>query len=237
MIDVLIVDDERLARVELNRLLAKLDNINVVGQANSASEALSFLSSHHVDAIFLDIQMPQMSGLELVEHIEPSIQCIFCTAFNEHAVDAFSLNAIDYLVKPVSFERLKQATKKLKATSGNQPTNYLPDSHGLLLKVGQSSHIVRLNAIERFESIGNHVAVYTDIGKSYIHSSLSKVEARLDPAMFFKASRSDIIRIDKIIKLEEGIATGSLVAHLHNGQTVEVSRRQAKSLKDLYNVF
>lgn len=237
VINVLIVDDERLARVELNRLLNKFDQIKVVAQASSGDEAIELLKNHRIDAVFLDIQMPEMSGLELAQHIESDIQCIFCTAFNEHAVDAFSLNAIDYLVKPVAVERLKQAVDKLTSVSPSQAPVYLPDSHGLLLKIGQSSHIVRLNDIERFESIANHVAVYTEQGKSFIHSSLSNVEKKLDPIMFFKASRSDIIRIDQIVKLEEGVSAGSLVAMMQSGQQIEVSRRQAKSLKDLYNVF
>ena len=237
MINVLIVDDERLARVELNRLLTKFEQVNVVAQAKSGIEAIALLKEHHIDVVFLDIQMPEMSGLELAQHIDSSIQCVFCTAFNEHAVDAFSLNAVDYLVKPIAVNRLKQAVDKLVLKSASLSQHYLPDSHGLLLKIGQSSHIIRLHEIERFESVANHVAVYTEQGKSFIHSSLSNVEKRLDPIMFFKASRSDIIRIDQILKLEEGIATGSLVAMMQSGQQIEVSRRQAKSLKDLYNVF
>jgi len=237
VINVLIVDDERLARVELKRLLSKFEQLNVVAQASSGDEAIELLAQHEIDVVFLDIQMPGMSGLDLAKHIDPAIQCVFCTAFNEHAVDAFSLNAVDYIVKPINVARLEQTVDRLMAKPTQPIDNYLPDSHGLLLKIGHSSQIVRLSEIERFESIGNHVAVYSAQGKSFIHSSLSNVEKRLDPEMFFKASRSDILRIDHIATLEDGIAAGSLLAILKSGQQIEVSRRQAKSLKDLYNVW
>jgi two-component system, LytTR family, response regulator len=262
---VMIVDDERLARLELKRLLTKFDHIEVVAEANSAKQALISLNTTPVDLVFIDIQMPQMTGLELAQTFASNIKFVFCTAFNEHAVDAFALNAIDYLVKPVNPERLKQCLDKItklmaieaehsqlsekneKDLADNSlvedavaiplSENYLPEKHGILLKFGDSSKIVRLQEIERFESIGNHVAVYSSAGKSYLHSSLSKVERRLDPALFFKASRSDIIRIDNITKIEEGLAVGSLVAIMNSGQEIEVSRRQCQQLKQMFNVW
>jgi len=244
---VMIVDDERLARLELKRLLSTFDHIEVVAEANSAKQALISLNTTPVDLVFIDIQMPQMTGLELAQTFASNIKFVFCTAFNEHAVDAFALNAIDYLVKPVNPERLKQCLDKIAklmtVETGHSQLeqelveNYLPEKHGILLKFGDSSKIVRLQEVERFESIGNHVAVYSSAGKSYLHSSLSKVERRLDPALFFKASRSDIIRIDNIAKIEEGLAVGSLVAIMNSGQEVEVSRRQSQQLKQMFNVW
>lgn len=240
MLKVLIVDDERLARVELNRLLAKFDFVQVVAQASNGQQALSILSCEHIDLVFLDIQMPKMSGLELAQQLDPTTHFVFCTAFNEHAVDAFSLNALDYIVKPINSDRLEQTIKRVQGKMVGDEKNaleYLPDGHGLLLKIGDSSHIIRLEEIERFESIGNHVAVYTMHGKSYIHSSLTNVEKRLNPAQFFKTSRSEIVRIDNIQRLEEGMSPGSLVAILTSNQQVEVSRRQVHTLKQLFNVF
>ena len=259
----MIVDDERLARLELKRLLTKFDNIEIVAEVNSAKQALIQMKSLAIDLVFIDIQMPQMTGLELAETFANDVKFIFCTAFNEHAVDAFSLNAVDYLVKPVNPERLKQSLDKVAKliaveteythssethlTKNTPPENtslqhsllqnYLPEKHGVLLKFGDSSKIVRLQEIERFESIGNHVAVYCSVGKSYLHSSLSKVERRLDPAIFFKASRSDIVRIDNIAKIEEGMAPGSMLAIMTSGQKIEVSRRQSQQLKQMFNVW
>jgi two-component system LytT family response regulator len=261
--NVLIVDDERLSRLELKRLLTKFPHVTVVGEANSAKQALTLINTLEIDVIFLDIQMPQMTGLELAETFASHINFVFCTAFNEHAVDAFSLNAIDYLVKPVNPERLHQtltkiakltaATEKNSASASEQTNeaellttseshsittqNYLPENHGILLKFGESSKIVRLQEIERFESIGNHVAVYCNSGKSYLHSSLSKVERRLDPAIFFKASRGDIVRIDNIEKIEEAISSGSLLAIMKSGQEIEVSRRQSQQLKQMFSAW
>ena len=248
MFKVLIVDDERLARVELKRLLKSFDDVNVVDEAKNAKQALTLIDEHKPDLVFLDIQMPEMTGLEVAEVISGQTKFVFCTAFNEHAVDAFSLNAVDYLVKPVNPERLSLTIEKLRKALKQSPeesedstsqdnTTYLPDNHGLLLKFGDSSKIIRLSEIERFESIGNHVAVYTAAGKSYIHSSLSKVEKRLDPSTFFKASRSDIVRVDSISSIEDGISAGSMVAVLNSGQQIEVSRRQSQALKQLFNVW
>ena len=106
-----------------------------------------------------------------------------------------------------------------------------------MLKFGDSQRVVKLSEISRFESIGNHAAVYTPYGKSFIHSSLSKIEQKLDPALFFKASRADIVRISAISQIEPAIAEGSLIAVLDDGQQVDVSRRQAQLLKQQFSAF
>ncbi|MCP4325251.1 MAG: response regulator transcription factor [Psychromonas sp.] len=247
MLNILIVDDERLARVELKRLLSAIDGVTIIAEVNSAEAALVQLKNNNINLVFLDIQMPEVSGLQLAAQLDSSVSFVFCTAFNDYAVDAFSLNAMDYLVKPVNPDRLLQTIKRVKENHeiqaqekvlSNSPVcAYLPDDHGLLLKFGANSRIIRIKEIERFESIGNHVAVYSLEGKSFIQSSLNKVESRLDPKVFFKASRSDIIRVDNIKILETGIATGSLLAVMKSGQEIEVSRRQAQTLKQLFNVW
>ncbi len=246
LLKVLIVDDERLARVELKRLLANFTDLVVLDEASNAKNALELLKTKSFDLAFLDIQMPQMSGLTLAEAIDPAVLFVFCTAFDEYAIDAFSLNALDYIVKPIAPERLEKTIQRAREIINHKkverhpdkPDNiqYLADSHGLLLKFGQISRIVCLQEIERFESIGNHVAVYCSYGKSFIHSALSKIESRLDPLIFFKASRSNVIRVDCIVGLEEGLATASILAKMHSGQEIEVSRRQAISLKQLFSL-
>lgn len=241
MFKALIVDDERLARAELKRLLSKHVEIDIVAEASSSDKAQEVLASEHIDLVFLDIQMPGMTGIELAEHLDSDIRFVFCTAFNQYAVDAFTLNAVDYLVKPVNPERLSQCIAKLQQEQKEDPrssrSHFLPDDHGILLKFGDINRIVKLAEIERFESVGNHCAVYTLHGKSWVHSSLSKVEARLDPERFFKASRSDIVRVDGIDRIEPGIKTGVFIAVLKSGAEVEVSRRQAQSLKQSFSAF
>lgn len=253
MIRTLIVDDERLARAELKRLLSVHPNIDIVGEAASAAEARELLDKLEVDLVFLDIQMPEVSGLELAASLSSSLQFVFCTAFNSFALDAFALNALDYLVKPLDPARLAKTLQRyrpLELPEQNQlqqasaaiqsaaiPENYLPDQHGLLLKFGELNRIVRLNEISRFESIGNHTAVYTSFGKTYLHSSLSKIESRLDPQFFFKASRADIVRLDAIKQLEPGIGSGTMLAILKDGAEIEVSRRQMQSLKQTFGTF
>lgn len=238
MIKTLLVDDERLARAELSRLLQAHPHITIVGQAANADEALALLSQLEVDLVFLDIQMPGLSGLELAAQLDADLQFIFCTAFDSYALDAFGLNALDYLLKPINPERLAKALARFQTKQQDEPQrNYLPENHGLLLKFADSSRIVRLSDISRFESIGNHSAVYTSFGKSFLHSSLSKIEQRLDPQQFFKASRADIIRVSAIEQLENGVAVGSMLAIMQDGQEVEVSRRQVQVLKQLFSAL
>lgn len=238
MIKTLLVDDERLARAELSRLLQAHPQISIVGQAANADEALTLLRQLEVDLVFLDIQMPGLSGLELAAQLDADLQFIFCTAFDSYALDAFGLNALDYLLKPINPERLAKALARFQTKHQDEPQrNYLPENHGLLLKFADSSRIVRLSDISRFESIGNHSAVYTSFGKSFLHSSLSKIEQRLDPQQFFKASRADIIRVSAIEQLENGVAVGSMLAIMQDGQEVEVSRRQVQVLKQLFSAL
>lgn len=254
----LIVDDERLARAELKRLLAAHPQIEIVAEADSAQSAKAVLQQQpDIALVFLDIQMPGCTGLELAAGLSPDLFFVFCTAFDSYALDAFELNALDYLVKPVSPQRLAASLQRLPAALPQQPhdqadpqaepsdsedspytaANYLSEQHGILLKFGEQSRIVRLGEICRFESIGNHTAVYTPYGKSYVLSSLSRIEQRLDPALFFKTSRADIIRLSALEHLEPGMAAGSMLAQLQDGQQVEVSRRQVQQLKLLFGGF
>ncbi|MCT6700015.1 LytR/AlgR family response regulator transcription factor [Rheinheimera sp. 4Y26] len=241
MIKTLIVDDERLARAELKRLLAAHSQINIVAEAASVAEARNALETLDIDLIFLDIQMPEVTGLEFAAELQPHLQFVFCTAFHSYALDAFALNALDYLVKPLDPTRLASTVQRFIQRGNHQTAahnvNYLPEQHGLLLKFGELNRIVRLCEISRFESIGNHSAVYTPYGKSFLLSSLSRIESRLDPQYFFKSSRADIIRIDQISQLEPGIAAGTMLAVLQDGSQVEVSRRQLQTLKQRFSGF
>ncbi|MGI5309528.1 LytR/AlgR family response regulator transcription factor [Rheinheimera sp. WS51] len=237
MYKCLLVDDERLARSELKRLLKVHPQCQIIAEAQTGEEALQCLADNQIDLVFLDIQMPGLTGLQLAVHIPAQTQFIFCTAFNSFALDAFELNAVDYLLKPITSERLAKAIQKLRPTDQSACPHYLAEQHGILLKFGEKQRVVKLNEINRFESIGNHAAVYTPYGKSFIHSSLAKIEKKLDPQFFFKASRADIVRIAAISHIEPAMAEGSLLAVLEDGQQVDVSRRQAVLLKQQFSLL
>ncbi|MBK9494885.1 MAG: response regulator transcription factor [Aquimonas sp.] len=227
---VVIVDDERLARAELRRLLAAHPQVEIVGEAEDADAALALIRETQPDLAFLDIQMPGMNGLQLAAEIDSACQFVFCTAFDSFAIDAFGLNALDYLVKPVVPERLAQTLARVRPRSDKPDTPTLPMEHPLLLKFGESARIVRLRDIHRFESVGNHAAVYTPHGRAFLLSSLSRIEQRVDPAYFVRVSRADILRLDAISRLEPDISQG-MIARLHDGTEIKVSRRQAQLLK------
>ena len=238
-INALIVDDERLARAELIRLLTPYSEIQVCGEAENVMQAQEMIEASRPDLLFLDIEMPGGTGLELAERLAMQDHCpkiIFCTAYDEFAVDAFAINAVDYLVKPVNLKRLARCIERLGQTEEQQQkADILDDDFKLMVKFQEQMKIIRLADIYRFESIGNHAALHTKYGKAYLQSSLNKIEARLNPAHFFRASRAEILRLDAIESLEPTISYG-LTATLCNQQEVEISRRQATRLKELFAV-
>jgi two-component system LytT family response regulator len=229
-LDAIIIDDERMARQELLRLLKKHPNINIVAQAENIDQGYDEIKQHQPDIIFLDIEMPGGTGLTLAEKLQGEIPIVFCTAYDEFAVDAFALNAIDYLVKPLVPERLAETINKFSARDVVSEDTRLNDDFKLMVKFGDHMKIIKLGDISRFESIGNHAAIYTSQGKAYLHSSLNKIEARLDTNTYFRASRVDILRLDSIEKLEQTVDYG-LIAQMKNDTQVEISRRQASKLK------
>jgi len=229
-LNAIIIDDERMARQELLRLLKKHPHITVVAQAENIDQGLDEIEQHQPDIIFLDIEMPGGTGLTLAEKLKGEIPIVFCTAYDEFAVDAFALNAIDYLVKPIVPERLAETIEKFTDSEVSTNETTLDDDFKLMVKFGDHMKIIRLGDISRFESIGNHAAIYTSQGKAYLHSSLNKIEARLDTNNYFRASRVDILRLDAIEKIEQTVNYG-LLALLKNNVEVEISRRQASKLK------
>jgi two-component system LytT family response regulator len=229
-LNAIIIDDERMARQELLRLLKKHPHIKVISQAENIDQGLEEIEQHQPDIIFLDIEMPGGTGLTLAEKLKGEIPIVFCTAYDEFAVDAFALNAIDYLVKPIVPERLAETIEKFSENEVTTDQTTLDDDFKLMVKFGDHMKIIRLGDISRFESIGNHAAIYTSQGKAYLHSSLNKIEARLDTNTYFRASRVDILRLDAIEKLEQTVNYG-LMAQLKNNVEVEISRRQASKLK------
>ena len=221
-----IVDDERLARLELRRLLAAHPDIEVVGEARNGEEALALLPKLAPDVVFLDIQMPGMSGFDLLEKLEEVPQVIFTTAFDQYAVRAFEVNALDYLLKPIAPDRLAAALSRVPAASapGRLERVFVRD--------GDRCWVVSLPDIFLFESEGNYTRVCFGTERPLIRRSLNALETQLDPATFFRAGRRQIINLQWIQKVDIGVA-GGLVVTLRGGTVVEMSRRQSTRLREI----
>lgn len=231
----LIIDDERVARAELRRLLSVHPEIEIVAEARNGQEALTLIAEHRPEVIFLDVQMPGMSGFELLEQLESPPQVIFTTAFDKHAVQAFEANALDYLLKPVAPNRLATAVKKLRPREPEKQ-NATPAPAQRLERVfvrdGERCWLVALAEIVLMESEGNYTRLYFGKDKPLIPRSLAMLEERLDPAIFFRASRQHIVNLKWIEHVENGVAD-NLIISLKGGLKIDMSRRQSLRLREL----
>ena len=234
----IIVDDERLARNELKSMLAEYKDIEIIAECANAEEAKEKIDQLKPDVIFLDINMPGKSGLELVEEISAMPDVVFVTAYDEHAIKAFELNAFDYLLKPVQPQRLAETLKKLSikdASSKSENNGPLDASELIFIKDGEKCWFVRLADIRLFESEGNYVRVYFENFKPLILRSLNNLENRLNERQFFRASRKHIINLSYIASVETWF-NGGLMVKMKDGKEVEISRRQAVKIKDMLSL-
>ena len=220
-----IVDDERMACQELRRLLAAHPEVEIAGEARGGEEALGLISKLAPDLIFLDIQMPGMTGFELLERLEDVPQVIFTTAYDEYALKAFEVNALDYLLKPVAPARLAAALERVRPRLGP------PRLEQVFVRDGERCWIVRVPDIFLLESEGNYTRLYFANERPLIPRSLAALEARLDPATFFRAGRKHILNLKWVEKVDTGVA-GYLVVTLRAGRAVKMSRRQSAQLRE-----
>jgi two-component system LytT family response regulator len=227
-LNALIVDDERLARTELRRLLAAHPDLNVTGEAATAAEAEDQLRGSDVDVLFLDIQMPGETGFDLLERLETVPLVVFTTAYDEYAVRAFEVNAFDYLMKPIRPERLAATLDKIRAarTTHKRP---LPDR--VFLRDGERCWIVAVTDIVLFEADGNYTRACFGRERPMIRTALQTLEARLDPAVFFRASRRHLINLRHVEAVDDGV-DDSYIVRMRGGQQVLVSRRQSRKLRE-----
>ena len=238
----IIIDDERLARKELNNLLENYPEIEIVDQAVNADEALEKIIQLDPELIFLDIQMPGKTGFELLEELEKVPKVIFTTAYDEFAIKAFDVNALDYLLKPIQEERLKDAITKVLAVQASalaeraqegvsEIKQQLGMNDQVFVKDGDRCWFISLKEIRLFESDGNYIKVYFDNVKPMIHKSLNALDEKLDERSFFRASRKHIINLSWIKTIETWF-NGGLLVQLKGGEKIEVSRRQAARFKE-----
>lgn len=250
----LIVDDERLARKELTSLLTDHHEIEIVGEAVNAEDACEKIKELQPDLLFLDIQMPGKTGFELLEMLDSVPTVIFTTAYDEYALKAFEVSALDYLLKPIQPERLQESINKLmahrqadkngKPQEGDEEINGAatdskhhklgPDDQ-VFVKDGDRCWFVRLSKVRLFESDGNYIKVYFDNYKPMIHKSLNALDERLDDKVFFRANRKHMINLNWVENIEPWF-NGGLMVTLQGGEKVEVSRRQATRFKEMMSL-
>lgn len=242
----MVVEDSRLAREGLINMLESFPAIEVVASAEHPDAAFALLQNNSIDVLFLDIHMPGKSGFELLENLDYSPFIIFTTAYAEHAIRSFDYKTVDYLLKPISKERLAQAIEKLEkhvnierdaAEEDNDAASTaladtLDINSRMFIKDGDQCFLVELNSIRYFESCKNYVRLYFDDNKAFIKKSLNNLEGRLPPRHFFRANRQYIVNLKAVKDIQEWVNDGYRLT-LIDGTEIEVSRRHAQRLKEL----
>ena len=233
----LIVDDSKLARQELKHLLKSINDIEIIGEAENAEIALNKIEGLNPDLLFLDIQMPDKDGFELLAELEDVPEVIFTTAFNEYAMQAFDHNALDYLQKPIKEERLilaieKASTKIRLREQESREKNTLSIDKQVFVKDGEQCWFVNLSDVRLLEIMGSYTRIFFKDQKPMIPRSLNYMETRLDPEVFFRANRQHIVNLKFIERIEPWFS-GTLKIYLTDGHEIEVSRRQSIKFREI----
>ncbi len=241
----IIIDDERLAREELKSLLKDYHEIEIIDEAKNGEEGIQKIKEHKPDLIFLDINMPGLNGFEMIKHLEEIPRVIFVTAYDEYALKAFEVSALDYILKPVDPERLKEGIQKLTSSEDDfvssqqlvitRKDRVLNTSDKVFIKDGEKCWFIELSKVRMLESDGNYVKVYFDNFRPLILRSLNSFEERLDPEFFFRANRKYIINLKWVSSIENWF-NGGLQVELREGEKVEISRRQAIRFKEMMSL-
>ncbi|RYY60958.1 MAG: response regulator [Chitinophagaceae bacterium] len=239
----IIIDDERLARTELRKLLQEFPEVEIIDEAANADEGIQKIDSLQPDLIFLDIQMPGKTGFDMLAELERAPHVIFTTAYDEFALKAFEVNALDYLLKPVDPKRLADAIQKLQSGESRDKTapaeftnnSILSEDDQVFVKDGERCWFVKLSDIRLFESVGNYAKVFFGPNKPLILKSLNALEERLDEKFFFRANRKHIVNLRMIEKIEPYF-NGGLLLELKGGEKIEVSRRQTVKFKEMMSL-
>ncbi len=236
----IIVDDERLAREGLKQLLAETGEIELIGEASNADEAIDLVEKYKPQLLFLDIEMPEKNGFDLLEELIETPFVIFTTAYNEFALKAFEVNAMDYLLKPIELPRLKEAIARVKKQiieiyHQDISSRNLTENDQVFIRDGDKCWFVKLTDIRIIESAGNYAKIHFDKHQPLIHKTLNALDERLSPSMFFRVNRQQIINLQYIDKIEPFFNAGFLI-YLKDGTKIEVSRRQAVKFKEMMSL-
>ncbi|AIF48833.1 LytR/AlgR family response regulator transcription factor [Dyella japonica] len=241
-VPTLIVDDEPLARAGLRHLLQEIDWIRCVGEAADGEAAIEAIHRLQPELILLDVQMPGCSGIDVLRRLPPPApRIIFTTAYAEHAVAAFELGALDYLLKPFGASRLATALDRVRASLG-EPLPPALDRYGemlahgpmqrLFVRSGRSIQPLAVADIYWFEAVGDYVMAHTASGDYVLHLALSRLEARLDPQCFARIHRAHLINLGQLTRFRREL-DGRLTAVLHNGTALPVSKSKAQVFREL----
>lgn len=233
-IRAVIVEDSRLARNELKALIKKHDDIELLGEAENVDAGFELIQRTLPDLLFLDINMPEKDGFELLEMLDEVPITIFTTAFDEYAIKSFEYNALDYLLKPVVEKRFDMAMEKVRAKLlqlGADKSKKLKENSQIFIKDGESCWLVKIGDISHFEIVGNYTRVFFGDKRPLLYKSLNQVEEKLPEASFFRANRQQIVNTNFIENVVPWF-NGKLKLTMQNGEEIEVSRRQSYIFKD-----
>jgi two-component system, LytTR family, response regulator len=244
-IRTLIIEDEELARKLLRTYLSDYPELEILGECENGFEGVKSINELKPDLIFLDIQMPKITGFEMLELIDHHPAIIFTTAYDQYALKAFEYNAADYLLKPFSKERLQGALEKVKEKLLKQTDhedivekiNNFPREEFLdriVVKDRHKIHIIPADQIRYIESLDDYVLIYTHEGRFMKQKTMHYFESALDPHNFSRIHRSYIVRVDQIAQLQQ-YEKESYIAILHDKTKLKVSKSGYKNLKEMLN--
>ncbi len=237
----LIVDDEPLARAGMRRMLEEVEWIVCVGEASNGPAAIEAIDSLKPELVFLDIQMPGLSGIEVLRQSRHQPFVVFTTAYAQHAVTAFELGALDYLLKPFGEARLKDTLDRIRAAFGEPRSSSLDriaEAMGhapmtrLFVRTGRSIVPIAIDNIAWFEAVGDYIAAHVGPTQHLLHLSLSQLEARLDPHRFTRIHRTHIVHLDHVAAFRTDL-NGHVFAEMKDGASLQVSRAKARELRKL----
>jgi len=236
-VKTLVVEDSRLARAGLVKMLGQFRQLDIVGAAEHAEHARELIAQHKPELLFLDVHLPGETGFELLESLEYDPKIIFTTAYSEYAIKSFDYRTVDYLLKPISRERLTQAVEKLTGGPGNTRTVEPPldEASRIFIKGGERCHLIEVASIDYLESCKNYARVHFSGEKAFVKKSLNQLAQRLPQRTFFRANRQHIINLNAITAIAEAVHGGYEVT-MKDGCIIEISRRNAARLKELLSL-
>lgn len=244
-IKAIIIEDEELGRLLIKNYLKDQNDIEIIAECENGFEGIKAIQEMKPQLVFLDIQMPKLNGFEMLEILDEKPEIIFTTAYNQYAIQAFELNAIDYLLKPFSKERLQEALQKaIKRIQKNEPSNESIQQliqhpmdeiiERVVVKSNTKISVIPVEKIKYIEAQDDYVMIYSLEGKHLKQSTMKYFEQHLDPKQFMRVHRSYIIRFDQVVQLEP-YGKDSYIAKLKDGQTVPISKSGFKNLKEKLN--